>query len=72
MVVGLALVEVAVVLQHRHLAARGGAEAAEGLEPGVDAAEKRATAGFVDAPEMGAIEAALHRAGAWGDNSVSS
>ena len=107
-VVGLALVEVAIVLQHRHLAALGRAEATEarigirltqrirvgpccwntatkgyswpnfwaifngvavsleGIEAGVDAAEKRATAGVVDAPDMGAIEAALRRAGAWG------
>jgi hypothetical protein len=112
-VVGLALVEVAVVLQHRHLAALCRAEATEarkvlgwprrcrlarafqwehsdkelklaqhsgqlgvsvsleGLEAGVDAAEERAAAGFVDAPEMRAIEAALRRTGAWGDNSVS-
>ena len=61
-VLGLALVEVAVVLEDRHRPARGRAEAAEGRERRVDAAEEGRAARGVPRPEVRAIEAARRRA----------
>ena len=61
-VLGLALVEVAVVLEDRHRPARGRAEAAEGRERRVDAAEEGRAARGVPRPEVRAVEAARRRA----------